>query len=49
MYRYEVYSKQWPSIRQKFKAYPVQNIMLHEGVLVELHAFLASPLDEDEW
>jgi hypothetical protein len=48
MYRHVVYSKQWPSIRQKFKAFPVQNIMVHEGVSVQLHAFLASPLDEDE-
>jgi hypothetical protein len=45
MYRQEVNSKHWPSITQKFKAFLVQYIMVHEGVLVERHAVLTSALD----
>lgn len=45
MYRPEVNSKHWPGITQIFKAFPVQYIMVHEGVLVERHAVLASALD----
>jgi hypothetical protein len=34
IYRHEVNSKQWPGLTQKFKAFPVQCIMDHDGVLV---------------
>jgi len=48
MYGHEIKPKKWSGITQKFEAFLVQNIVVHEEVLVWLHTGFASALDGDE-